>query len=340
MITKAQLALKSLKAIVDDLKSDNSAIKKIGAAFVAFMLIPIAIMAFLFPYSFDPNKNDPYIEAARSIKAEVYTMNDIKLIDLIIFFDGDQEKMIKVTRSELVNRFEKYYYTKNPDKGAEYSYLAKNYYDIVQDLKAKGLMNKDDEKHLLDAIDLANHSDPTSLDASSVAITKGDFVLPFNHYTITAGTWAYPASFGGGWHPGVDWAVPVGTPIKAPINLTKIYQITTDQGGYGIYTVMVGQIKDDSYLLIFGHCSRINGNQSFKQNDVIAYSGNTGTSTGPHTHIEVIYFKNQTANEVIKKYKSTKDYYFGLAYTGKGDCNKVCRLRPENVFGVKYGDVK
>ncbi|MDL2212242.1 M23 family metallopeptidase [Erysipelotrichaceae bacterium OttesenSCG-928-M19] len=338
-MSKIHLAFNAIISVFNDIKNDSSIIKKLIAVFISFMLLPVAVMAFLFPYTFDPNKNDPYIEAARTINAEVHSIDDIKIIDLIVFLDGDHEKISKVDQNQLISRYKKYYYNKKPkDSDSEYAYIAKHFNDIISDLKAQGLIDKETEQNLLDAIDLASNSDPTSLDGSSVAITKGDFVLPFNKYEVTAGTWNYPVSFGGGWHPGIDLAVPIGTKVKAPINLTKIFQHNTDNGGYGIWSVYVGQVKDDAYVMIFGHLSQINGSQSYKQNDVIAYSGNTGSSSGPHTHIEIFYFKNQTANEVIKQYRKHKDYWFGLGYSSKGNCNKVCRLRPENVFKVKVGE--
>ncbi|HNE78082.1 MAG TPA: M23 family metallopeptidase, partial [Solirubrobacterales bacterium] len=57
-------------------------------------------------------------------------------------------------------------------------------------------------------------------------------------------------------------------------------------GGYGNYTC----IDHGSGLsTCYGHQSSfaVSAGQSVSQGDVIGYSGNTGSSTGPHLHFEV-----------------------------------------------------
>jgi len=88
-------------------------------------------------------------------------------------------------------------------------------------------------------------------------------------------------------HSGVDYAAPIGTPVGAAAD-GKIVYIGT-KGGYGKYV----QIKhEQGYATAYAHLNSYNKNLkvgSFvKQGDIIAYSGNTGRSTGPHLHFEVI----------------------------------------------------
>jgi murein DD-endopeptidase MepM/ murein hydrolase activator NlpD len=85
-------------------------------------------------------------------------------------------------------------------------------------------------------------------------------------------------------HEGLDIAAQTGTPVVAPADGVVIKAgFSTGYGnmveishGYGIRTV-------------FGHNSRLNVKvgQQVKRGDVISYTGDTGSSTGPHLHYEV-----------------------------------------------------
>lgn len=86
-------------------------------------------------------------------------------------------------------------------------------------------------------------------------------------------------------HTGMDLAVPTGTPIRAA--LPGIVTVSAyNQGGYGYY-VMIDHGGGLSTL--YGHCSRLLSQvgKTVQAGDVIALSGSTGRSTGPHLHFEV-----------------------------------------------------
>ena len=93
-----------------------------------------------------------------------------------------------------------------------------------------------------------------------------------------------PMGGGVGFHPGVDFAAPSGTPIRAAAGGTVV--IASAQGGYGNCTVIahVGGLGT-----LYAHQSRIvvRVGQRVKRGDVIGYVGSTGASTGPHLHFEV-----------------------------------------------------
>lgn len=85
-------------------------------------------------------------------------------------------------------------------------------------------------------------------------------------------------------HSGLDIAVPTGTNVKATAEGTVIF--AGQRGGYGNAVI----IKHENGLAtLYGHLSRIlvKANQKVAVGDVIAKSGNTGNSTGPHIHYEV-----------------------------------------------------
>lgn len=91
-------------------------------------------------------------------------------------------------------------------------------------------------------------------------------------------------------HPGMDIAVPTGTPVRAAASGTVI--IANWYGGYGN---AVSISHGSGLTTIYGHNSRlaVSVGQHVKQGQVIAYAGSTGWSTGPHCHFEVR--KNGTA---------------------------------------------
>lgn len=98
--------------------------------------------------------------------------------------------------------------------------------------------------------------------------------------TVTSG-------FGYRWgrmHEGIDVAVPEGTPIRSAKAGTVI--MASYNGGYGNYTcVDHGGGLSTCYAHQSGFAASVG--QRVSQGQVIGYSGNTGSSTGPHLHFEV-----------------------------------------------------
>lgn len=86
-------------------------------------------------------------------------------------------------------------------------------------------------------------------------------------------------------HRGVDIAAAQGTPIKA-VQDGRVVS-AGDAGGYGL-CVVIGD--DKGYQSRYAHCSSISVSpgQEVERGDVIAAVGNTGNSTGPHLHLEVM----------------------------------------------------
>ena len=86
-------------------------------------------------------------------------------------------------------------------------------------------------------------------------------------------------------HTGIDLAVPTGTPIRAALPGTVAVS-TYNQGGYGYY-IMIDHGNGLSTL--YGHCSQLLASvgRTVEAGDIIALSGSTGRSTGPHLHFEV-----------------------------------------------------
>ncbi len=86
-------------------------------------------------------------------------------------------------------------------------------------------------------------------------------------------------------HNGIDIATPMRTPILAPADGTIGYVVTNDAGGLQVAI----DIKEHDLRVGFAHLDEVtvrNG-QIVRQGDIIAYTGNSGRSTGPHLHLTV-----------------------------------------------------
>jgi murein DD-endopeptidase MepM/ murein hydrolase activator NlpD len=85
-------------------------------------------------------------------------------------------------------------------------------------------------------------------------------------------------------HPGLDVAVPIGTPIRAAGGGTVVE--VGDDARYGRFVRLEHR---DGYETLYGHASQILVKQGDKipSGRTIALSGNTGQSTAPHLHFEV-----------------------------------------------------
>jgi murein DD-endopeptidase MepM/ murein hydrolase activator NlpD len=86
-------------------------------------------------------------------------------------------------------------------------------------------------------------------------------------------------------HKGIDFAAPVGTPIKAAGNGRVIFRGV--KGGYGNAVILA---HAGSVTTLYGHMSRfvrgLRVGDKVKQGEVIGYVGMTGLATGPHLHYE------------------------------------------------------
>jgi len=115
--------------------------------------------------------------------------------------------------------------------------------------------------------------------APTGAASAAGFVWPV-HGVLTSG-------FGWRWgrmHEGVDIAVSNGTPVVAAAAGTVI--VAGWMGGYGNLVVVD---HGGGISTAYGHNTSVTVGvgQQVAQGQLIAYSGNTGHSTGPHVHFEV-----------------------------------------------------
>ncbi|WP_338748408.1 M23 family metallopeptidase [Janibacter alittae] len=126
--------------------------------------------------------------------------------------------------------------------------------------------------------DLAAKKKPE--DTQDAETTASGWVRPLASGPLTSG-------FGVRWgrlHAGVDYGASVGTPLRAMSEGTVVG--AGPMSGYGIY---IDVEYADGTVSRYGHLSSVAASvgQQVAAGETVAYSGNTGRSTGPHLHLEI-----------------------------------------------------
>ncbi|AHG73213.1 M23B subfamily peptidase [Mannheimia sp. USDA-ARS-USMARC-1261] len=98
-------------------------------------------------------------------------------------------------------------------------------------------------------------------------------------------------------HKGVDYGLPIGTPIIAPSD-GVVEHVAYQARGAGRYI----KIKHGHITTVYMHLSKtlVKPGQSVKKGERIALSGNTGGSTGPHLHYE-FHINGRPVNPITVK---------------------------------------
>ena len=129
--------------------------------------------------------------------------------------------------------------------------------------------------------------------AARIRSAQSSFVVPAPTGAASAAGFVWPvhgvltSGFGWRWgrmHEGVDIAVSNGTPVVAA--KAGVVIVAGWMGGYGNLVVVD---HGGGVATAYGHNTSVTVGvgQQVAQGQLIAYSGNTGHSTGPHVHFEV-----------------------------------------------------
>lgn len=169
---------------------------------------------------------------------------------------------------------------------------------------------------------------------------------PVENGTISAGCWFYPD---GGLHLGLDIASAMYSDVLAVANGIVLYAhapVDSNNGylgnwcgwpnGGGNTICMVVAVNERLYAITYAHLSNeiyVTSGQQVSQGTVIAKSGNSGNSTGPHTHVEVFELK-QDLNSIVEYFRNSgADFSFGCGYSEAATCSGyACRIDPETVL--------
>jgi murein DD-endopeptidase MepM/ murein hydrolase activator NlpD len=136
----------------------------------------------------------------------------------------------------------------------------------------------------------------------------------YNWYNYVSSYFGYrknPNTGNQEYHKGIDIAVPTGTTVYAANDGTVTTAAYDDY--YGNYVEITG---DDGYVTKYAHMDSISVRQGQKivLGTVIGESGNTGSSTGSHLHIECLY--NGEYYNPLFYFKSGTETLYGESTTG------------------------
>ncbi|MGN1277119.1 MAG: murein hydrolase activator EnvC family protein [Floccifex sp.] len=225
-----------------------------------------------------------------------------------------------------------------------YDQLAEQYHKVEADLRQK--MQEEAER----ANNIPSYGVIAPIEDVTIDKVSG-FISPISGGGKSAGTWAYP---GGGLHLGLDWAVSIGTVVVAPASGIIIYASNPapTNGGYlgnwagwpyggGNTIEMLCDVNGTLYAISFAHLAQegfaVSAGQTVSQGQVIALTGNSGNSSGPHCHIEIINLGSMSVSEAIARFSQTADFAFGTGWNSTATACEAgkaapCRERPEKFF--------
>ena len=167
----------------------------------------------------------------------------------------------------------------------------------------------------------SDSSNVNSGDLAWHAITKG------KNTEITSG-------YGPRWgteHTGIDIRAKVGTPIYAP-EAGFVSSNTHKTGGIQAFVTAKSGTKYG-----FAHLSKVDRAGPVKKGDLIAYSGNTGKSTGPHIHLSIRQPGGKRVDPQTYKLPDVKVPYAQKGTGEMGDFTDIkSNYSTENVKTINY----
>lgn len=113
------------------------------------------------------------------------------------------------------------------------------------------------------------------------------FIHPVEFTKISSGYGFRTDPFTGkkGFHNGIDYLIPIGTPVKSSLN-GLVLKTKFSNTGYGL-NVLIDHLN--GFYTLYGHLSEIlvKPNEEVFQGQIIGKSGDSGKSTGAHLHFAI-----------------------------------------------------
>jgi murein DD-endopeptidase MepM/ murein hydrolase activator NlpD len=140
------------------------------------------------------------------------------------------------------------------------------------------------------------------------AVRRERVTAPLANWTslrVTQHFGAVNKQYASGIHAGTDIACPQGTPVYAPTDgaVTFVWAKSKTLGNACLYE---WHYNGKLYTLRLAHLQAPPRKGTYRRGEVIALTGNTGTSTGPHLHIEV--WKGGYLFDVLKRADTVREH--------------------------------
>lgn len=227
---------------------------------------------------------------------ELLKLNPISLPNEEAIIREGQELTIYSPEPELsVKRIEREYYEENYDAQPQYIDVPEWYTNqtevIQQPVTGFRKVVADVTYRNMDAIYTDILYENVEIEAVAKIVKRGTKVPPSYIYPVSGrissgfGKRKAPKKGASTYHKGIDFAVPIGTAIVASSGGTVLRAGWGSGYGYCVYIQ-----HPDGKVTRYGHCSKVlvKAGQTVTQGQKIALSGNTGVSTGPHLHFEIL----------------------------------------------------
>ncbi|WP_373898938.1 M23 family metallopeptidase [Haloimpatiens sp. FM7315] len=221
-------------------------------------------------YSLDSSKPDVKNNNNFILKRIIRDLTGVLVLSLFIL----SLKIVVTPRTKMVYEYSKKIVNEN------YDY--KKAFNNIKNIDIKNM--KDYTKNFIDKISSKfNSSNLMEVDKN----TEFDYIPPCSGKVVSGfGERVDPISGEKKIHKGIDIAVAENTPVKV-VEEGKVKKIGEDVS-FGKYIIIDhGKGLESKYAHL--NEASVKEGQLVKKGDSIAKSGNTGKSTGPHLHLEIIY---------------------------------------------------
>jgi len=144
--------------------------------------------------------------------------------------------------------------------------------------------------------------------------------VPYKGITGKFGMRIHPILKRKEFHRGIDLRAPYKTPVYAPADGVVEFAGYHKKSGFGVLLIIN---HNYGFKTLYGHLykCKVKTGDFVKKGDVIAYTGSSGLSSGPHLHYEVRYLQIPlNPIKFIKWDLKNFDYIFKKEKTVKWDC--------------------
>lgn len=301
-----QMAKAVFKVLVNLLKSLISLLIKAAPVIIAVVVVVFLIVSIfssgssVFGENAKDSKLNKYVQYMEDIEGDLSSSVDWKAVCAVIYgLDID----IQYDKAEqyLLEQFKQAnLYVESSNVSDYINWLNNNYSVVTSFYQQKGISDNDSSLsestislinqyyNSAEFMKLIDEKRNSSVNTGSVegstgtGLVEDKFKYPTSSTTITAG---FPNYSSGKYHGGIDFGVETGTDVCAVADGTVIVAKELDYS-YGYYIIID---HGDGVSTLYAHNSKllVGVGDEVSQGDVIAESGSTGNSTGPHCHFEV-----------------------------------------------------